>query len=302
MPDDRPTTVEVDGRRLRLSNLDKVLYPKSGVTKAEVLDYYSRIAPVILPHLAGRPLTLKRYPNGVTSQSFFEKNAPAHTPEWVRTVRLPVPGSTMDRDEIDFLLCEDLATLVWVANLAAIELHTPQWTVGPRGGARGAGQLVFDLDPGPPATVAECCLVAELLRDRLDADGLAGHPKTSGRKGLQVYAAVAETDPKRASAYARSLAVRLEKDHPELVVSRMSKDLRRGRVFIDWSQNSAAKTTITPYSLRAEQQPTVSTPLRWDEVSAGPPLVYTAPDVLDRVERDGDLLAGVLDTGPELPD
>ncbi|HEY9473208.1 MAG TPA: non-homologous end-joining DNA ligase [Mycobacteriales bacterium] len=301
MAEARPVTVEVEGHRLRLSNLDKVLYPEAGVTKAEVIDYYTRISAALLPHLAGRPLTLKRYPNGVASQSFYEKNAPSHAPDWVRTVRLPVPGSTKGRDEIDFLVCDDLPTLVWVANLAAIELHTPQWTVGPDGAVHGAGQIVFDLDPGAPATVAECCQVAVLLRERLDADGLAGYPKTSGRKGLQVYAPVTETDPRQVSAYARELAVRLERGHPDLVVSRMAKSLRTGRVLIDWSQNNAAKTTIAPYSLRAQDSPTVSTPLRWEEVSSGPPLVYTAPQVLERVRRHGDLFAGVLGGGVEMP-
>ncbi|HEY9391890.1 MAG TPA: non-homologous end-joining DNA ligase [Mycobacteriales bacterium] len=301
MPEALPVTVEVDGHRLRLSNLDKVLYPDVGVTKAEVIDYYTRIAPAMLPHLAGRPLTLRRYPNGVAAQSFFEKNAPSHAPEWVRTVRLPVPGSTRDRDEIDYLVCDNLPTLVWVANLAAIELHTPQWTVGPDDSVCGAGQIVFDLDPGAPATIAECCQVAVLLRELLDADGLAGYPKTSGRKGLQLYAPVGEVDPRQASAYARELAVRLERAHPDLVVSRMARSLRAGRVLIDWSQNNAAKTTVAPYSLRAQDSPTVSTPLRWDEVVSGPPLAHTAPQVLDRVRRHGDLFAGVLAGGAEPP-
>ena len=240
-----PVPVTVEGRRLRLSNLDKVLYPEVGFSKGEVIDYYTRVAPVLLPHLAGRALTVKRYPNGVDSQFFFEKNAPRGTPDWVRTARLPAPGSTMGRDEIDYVVVEDLPTLVWLANLAALELHTPQWKIGPRGAARGADQLVLDLDPGPPATVVECCTVALLLRDLLVADGLTPVAKTSGNKGLQVYAAVRETPAQRTSDYARGLAQRLEQERGDLVVSRMTKSLRPGKVLVDWSQNNAAKTTVT---------------------------------------------------------
>jgi bifunctional non-homologous end joining protein LigD len=289
--------VDVDGRTLRLSNLDKVLYPDAGVTKSEVIRYYTCIAPVLLPHLAGRPLTVKRYPNGVEGSFFFEKNAPRGTPDWVRTARLPVPGSTKDRDEIDFVLVDELATLVWLANLAALELHTPQWRVGRRGKVYGADQLVLDLDPGPPATVVECCQVALLLRDLLVADGLAPVAKTSGSKGLQVYAAVAEAPAERTSAYAHELARRLEQERPELVVSRMTKALRPGKVLVDWSQNNAAKTTVSVYSLRARPTPTVSTPVTWDEVAAaadGAPLVFTSEDVLARIQ-DGDLFAPLLD-------
>jgi len=236
----KPVTVEVHGRRLRLSNLDKVLYPETGTTKGEVIDYYTRAAPVLLPHLAGRPLTVKRYPNGVDGQFFFEKNAPRGTPEWVRTVTLPAPGSTKNRDEISYVVVDELATLVWLANLAALELHTPQWTVGPRGGVRGADQLVLDLDPGAPATVVECCQVALLVRDLLVADGLAPVAKTSGSKGLQVYAAVAETPAGHTSDYAHRLAENLERERPELVVSRMTKSLRPGKDLVDWSQHNVA--------------------------------------------------------------
>src|SRR5215207_9047352 len=202
--------VEVDGRTLRLSNLDKVLYPEVGLTKGEVIRYYTCVAPVLLPHLAGRPLTVKRYPNGVDGAFFFEKNASRSKPHWVRTERLPAPGSTKNRDEIDYVIVEELATLVWLANLAALELHTPQWKVGPRGGVHGADQLVLDLDPGAPAAISECCQVALLLRDALIADGLEPVAKTSGSKGLQVYAAVAETPAERTSRYAHELAKRLE--------------------------------------------------------------------------------------------
>jgi bifunctional non-homologous end joining protein LigD len=292
--------VEVEGRSLRLSNLDKVLYPAVGVTKGEVIHYYTTVAPVLLPHLSGRPLTVKRYPNGVDGPFFFEKNAPRGTPDWVRTVTLPAPGSTKDRDVIEYVVVEDLPTLVWLANLAALELHTPQWKVGPRGGAHGADQLVLDLDPGAPASIVECCRVGLLLRDLLVADGLMPVAKTSGSKGLQLYAAVAETSAERTSAYARLLAQRLEEEHPELVVSRMTKSLRPGKVLVDWSQNNAAKTTVSVYSLRARPSATVSTPVGWDEVAATAdgkqPLTFTHADVLDRI-GDGDLFAPLLATG-----
>jgi bifunctional non-homologous end joining protein LigD len=237
---------------------------------------------------------------------FYEKNAPRGTPEWVRTVRLPVPGSTMNRDEISFVVADDLPTLVWLANLAALELHTPQWTVGPRGGVRGADQLVLDLDPGPPASIVECCQVALLLRDLLVADGLTPCPKTSGSKGLQVYAAVAETPAERASEYALALAKRLEQERPQLVVSRMTKSLRPGKVLVDWSQNNAAKTTVSVYSLRARPLPTVSTPVSWDEVTetaeARGRLSFVADEVLPRVAESGDLFAPLLaEHRPRLP-
>ncbi|MFI6632120.1 non-homologous end-joining DNA ligase [Nonomuraea fuscirosea] len=282
--------VKVDGRELTLSNLDKVLYPEYGFTKAEIIDYYSHIAPVLLPHLEGRPLTVKRYPNGVTGQFFFEKNAPDHTPDWVRRVSLPVPGSTKNRETIDFAVVEDLPTLVYYANLAALELHVPQWRVDEDGAALPPDTLVFDLDPGPPATIVECTRVALMLRETLKEEGLTAVPKTSGNKGMQLYA---DWDCREEpSAYAKRLAQLLAKEHPDEVVSVMAKKLRPGKVFIDWSQNNPAKTTVAPYSLRAGERPTVSTPLTWKEVeSCEDPeeLVFTAPDVLARVEKRGDL-------------
>ena len=287
--------VEVDGHRLSLSNLGKVLYPETGLTKGEVIDYYTRIAPVLLPHLAHRPLTVKRYPNGVDAPFFFEKNAPRGTPSWVRTLTLPVPGSTMNRDTIDFVVVEQLPTLVWLANLAALELHVPQWHVPKRARKPRTDTLVFDLDPGAPATIAECCEVALALRELLEADGFAPVPKTSGSKGMQVSAPIEVDDPDRPSAYAHLLARRLERQLPKLVVSRMAKELRPRKVFVDWSQNNPAKTTVTPYSLRARDQPTVSTPLTWAEVERGTGLVFTAPDVLARVAEHGDLFAAALD-------
>lgn len=288
-------SVEVDGRHLTLSNLDKVLYPSTGFTKGEVIDYYTRIAPVLLPYLADRPLTVKRYPNGVDGAFFFEKNASRGTPPWVRTATLPVPGSTMNRDTIDYVVVEELATLVWLANLAALELHVPQWQVRRRARKPRTDLIVFDLDPGAPATISECCEVALALRELLRADGLAPAAKTSGSKGMQVSAPVSVDDPELPSRYARVVAQRLEAERPDLVVSRMTKALRPGKVFVDWSQNSAAKTTVAPYSLRARDEPTVSAPLSWAEVTPGVALRFTAAQVLARVDAHGDLFAGVLD-------
>jgi bifunctional non-homologous end joining protein LigD len=291
------TTVDVGGTRLSLSNLNKVLYPETGFTKGEVIDYYVQVAPVLLPHLAGRPATRKRYPDGVEGGTFFEKNAPKHTPDWVRTVRLPSPGSTKNRDEIDYVVVEDLPTLVWLANLAALELHIPQWTVGPRGAVRDADLLVFDLDPGPPATIVECAQVACLIREVLGEDGLQGWAKTSGSKGMQLYVPVTPVPWERTHAYAKALAERLESAHPELVVSRMTKSLRPGKVLIDWSQNNGAKTTVAPYSLRARPTHTVSTPVTWDEVEAcesPADLSFVAPEVLERVAELGDLFEPLL--------
>ncbi|GIG56572.1 hypothetical protein Lfu02_09440 [Longispora fulva] len=280
MPD--RVAVDVEGRVLRLSSLDKVMYP-DGFTKAEVLDYYSRIAPVLLPHLSGRPLTRIRFPHGAARESFFEKNAPAGRPDWVPTVTV---------GDVEYPLVEDLATLVWLANLNALELHVPQWrTADPEHPDR----LVIDLDPGPPAGLAECFAVALRLRDRLAADGLVALPKTSGRKGMQLMAALpGDRTSDEVSGYVLAVAQELERETPGDVVSRMAKALRPGKVFIDWSQNNAAKTTVAPYSLRATEHPTVSTPFGWDEE----PRLWTAPEVLDRVASDGDLYAPLLARRP----
>lgn len=295
MPSSEKITVEVDGHRLTLSNLAKVLYPEAGFAKGEVIDYYTRIAPTLLPHLADRPLTVKRYPNGVEEKFFFEKNASRSTPSWVRTVTLPVPGSTKNRETIDYVVVEELPTLVFLANLAALELHVPQWRVPRRARKPRTDLVVFDLDPGPPATIAECCEVAMLLRDLLEADGMTPVAKTSGSKGMQVSAPVEVADPAHTSDYAHEVAKKLERDRPDLVVSRMLKSLRPHKILVDWSQNNPAKTTVAPYSLRARPQPTVSTPLAWDEVAAGEQLSFTAGEVLDRVDEHGDLFAPVLD-------
>jgi len=291
-------TLEIDGRRLKVSNLAKVLYPGDGTTKHRVIEHYVRVAEVMLLQLSGRPATRKRWPDGTGRQPFFEKNAPRGTPSWVRTVTLDSPGSTRDREQVTYPLVEGLATLVWLANLAALELHTPQWTVGPRGGVHHPDRLVVDLDPGAPAALAECAEVACLVRDRLAADGLETSPVTSGSKGLQLYARADRFgSAEETSAYAKGLAQRLERSHPELVVHRMTKALRDGKVLVDWSQNSAAKTTVSVYSLRARQTPTVSTPVSWDEVAAcadPQDLVFTSDDVLARVEEQGDLFAPLL--------
>ncbi len=292
--------VDIEGRQVALTNLEKVLYPSVGFAKAQVLDYYTRIAPVLLPHLRDRALTRKRYPDGVEGQVFFEKNAPRGTPEWVRTERLPSPGSSKGRETIDYVVVEDLATLVWTANLASLELHTHMWRVED-GDQAAPDMVVFDLDPGEPATIVECCEVAQLLRPLLEADGLAPLTKTSGSKGLQLYArADAFPSSEQTSAYAKGLAQRLEKEHPSLVVHRMTKALRPGKVLVDWSQNSAAKTTVSVYSLRARARQTVSTPVTWDEVDAcrsPDDLVFTSDDVLSRVEERGDLFAPLLTHG-----
>jgi bifunctional non-homologous end joining protein LigD len=294
--------VEIDGRTVELSNLEKVLYPEADFTKAEIIDYYTRIAPVLLPHLADRALTRIRFPNGVTGPSFFEKNAPAGTPDWVRLETLPVPGSTKSRETIDFVVVDDLATLVWTANLAGLELHTPQWRVG-----HDPDLLVVDLDPGAPAGLTECCAVAMLMRDRLADDGVDAYPKTSGKKGMQLCCPVSGTQSADlVSAYAKGVAEELAARVPGSITAKMAKALRPGKIFIDWSQNNAAKTTVAPYSLRAQPSPTVSTPLTWEEVEAIATGAEAArqfgpAEVLDRVDEYGDLLEPLLAPGPELP-
>jgi bifunctional non-homologous end joining protein LigD len=290
--------VDVDGHRLELSNLDKVMYPAAGFTKGEVIDYYTRVADTVLPHLVDRPLTRIRYPDGVGRAGFFEKNAPAGMPAWVRHEVLPAPGSAAGRETVDYVVVDGLACLVWLANLAALELHVPQWKVG----SSGPDLLVVDLDPGPPAGLAECAEVALLLRDRLAADGIAALPKTSGKKGMQLMAPVAGVQGADVvSGYAKRVAEELERANPRLVTSRMTKALRPGKVFIDWSQNAAAKTTVAPYSLRAESLPSASTPLTWDEVAGGGVRGFGPAEVLDRVGGHGDLLAPLLGAGPEVP-
>ena len=287
--------VDVEGQRLKLSNLDKVLFPGAGFTKGHVIDYYTRVATALLPHLRGRALTLKRYPNGVEGKYFYEKQRPSHAPDWVRSETI----ETGDRD-IDFVLCDDLPTLVWLANLADIEMH-PSLAL-----ARKPEQptvLAFDLDPGEPAALPECREVALLLRDTFAGLGLDCVAKTSGSKGMQVYVPLNtpvtydETKP-----FAQALAQLLEKHRPKLIVSSMKKSLRGGKVFIDWSQNSFHKTTVAVYSLRARERPTVSTPVTWDEIADDSlDLVFETADVLERIEQHGDLFAAVLEKRQKLP-
>jgi bifunctional non-homologous end joining protein LigD len=291
---DQRVRVSIDGQELELSNLDKVLYPSTGFTKGEVIDYYVRVAPYLLPHLADRPLTRIRYPNGVEEASFFEKNKPAGTPAWVRTQRLPVPGSTTGRETLDFIVVDSVATLVWLANLAAIELHSPQWRLK-RGQPANPDLLVVDLDPGPGAGLAECCLVAVAAKHRLEQDGLAPLAKTSGRKGMQLLARLPGLqNSEEVSGYAKQVADDLAAALPDLVTSRMAKHLRPGKVFFDWSQNAAAKTTVSAYSLRAAPTPTVSAPVSWHDVEHGRVSPLAADEVLARLDRDGDLLADLL--------
>jgi DNA ligase D-like protein (predicted polymerase)/DNA ligase D-like protein (predicted 3'-phosphoesterase) len=297
-------TVRVGERQLRLTNMEKVLYPADGFSKAEVIDYYRQIAPVLLPHLADRPTTFKRYPDGVDAASFFEKDVSRHAPDWVRTMRLETPNSSKGTDTADYPMIDDLPTLIWAANLAAIELHVPQWRVGGRGAKHPPDLMVFDLDPGAPATLVECCRVAELIKDVLDEDGLVGYPKTSGAKGLQLYVPVRVSSADRTSAYAKALAERLAREHPGQILAVMAKAQRKGKVFIDWSQNNPAKTTIAPYSLRAREAPTVSTPVTWDEVrdcERVSDLMFLPDEVVARVEEHGDLLADMAEQAKALP-
>lgn len=280
---------EVEGRRLALSNLEKVLYPASGFTKGEVLHYYATTADVLLPHLRDRPVSFLRYPDGPDGQVFFTKNVPPGTPEWVTTAEVP-----RSEGPARMVLVQDLASLMWAANLVT-EFHTPQWVVQE---PELADRIVFDLDPGAPASVVECCEVALWLRERLADDGIEAYAKTSGSKGLHLVAAVRGAPSERVSEYAKELAVEAERAMPRMVVHRMTRSLRPGKVFVDWSQNAARKTTAAPYTLRARAEPLVSAPVTWGEVEeCGAPaqLAFGAQDIAPRVQDYGDLLAPVLD-------
>jgi bifunctional non-homologous end joining protein LigD len=293
--------VEVDGRTLKLTNLDKVLYPATGFTKGEVIDHYVAVAEPVLAHVIDRPVTRKRWPDGVGAQPFFEKNTPRGTPDFVRTVFIEAHGD----EGVEYVVADDLPTLVWLANLAALELHVPQWTVGPRGGIRDPDLVVFDLDPGPPATIVECCRVAMLLHDRLATDGLEAFAKTSGNKGAQLYVPIEPVSGARTSEYAKQLAAELAREHGDLVVATMTKSARPSKVFIDWSQNNPAKTTIAPYSLRGTERPQVSTPLTWEEVegaSSPEELVFEPAAVRARLDELGDLLHPMREVEQSLPD
>ncbi|MDO8108040.1 non-homologous end-joining DNA ligase [Isoptericola sp. b441] len=283
--------VQVEGRRVRLSNLDKVLWPATGTTKGEMLQYYTQVAPVLLRQLADRPVTRVRYPDGVAADRFFEKNVPAGTPRWVRHHWLPASPGDDDGTVLDLPVLDSLPALVWATNLGAIELHTPQWRVGPRGGVRAPDRLVVDLDPGPGAGLVGCAKAAHLIAERLADDGLTEVvPVTSGGKGMQLYATL---DGSRAAtavhAYARDLARELASAHPDLLVATQKKTSRPGKVLLDWSQNHPAKTTITPYAMRGREHPTVAAPRTWDEV--GPDLdQLTWEQVLARLDHVGDLM------------
>lgn len=297
--------LEVEGRQLKLSNLDKVFYPQTGFTKGQVIDYYTRVAPALLPHLEGRPLTMKRYPNGVEGKFFYEKECPKHRPEWVRTKRITTRGSTKDRTHVNFCLVDDLATLIWAANLADLEMHT---SLSRAGDMPHPTTVAFDLDPGPGTSIVECCQIATWLQTIFEQLGIQGFPKTSGSKGLQVYVPLnSGATYTKTRAFALGLAELLERTHPELVVSNMKKELRKGKVLVDWSQNNQHKTTVCVYSLRAKARPTASTPVTWDEVATclerGDPelLSFESTEVLERVERHGDLFAPVLALEQELP-
>jgi bifunctional non-homologous end joining protein LigD len=296
------SSVEVQGKHLKLSNLDKVLYPETGFNKQQIIDYYVRIAPALIPHLRGRALTRKRYPNGVDEEFFYEKNAPMHRPDWVKTAPI---WSGRNRRTIHYILADDLATLVWLANLAAIELH-PSLALAKD--IECPTMMVFDLDPGPPANIVQCCQVGLWLREIFEHFGLQSFPKTSGSKGLQIYVPLnTKTNYDATKTFAHALAQLLEHDHRGEVVSDMSKSVRAGKVFVDWSQNDEHKTTVSVYSLRARERPTVSTPVSWDEVGralkkkdAGL-LVFEAPQVVARYEKMGDLFEPVLELKQQLP-
>jgi bifunctional non-homologous end joining protein LigD len=298
-PAAKAVEVEVEGRRLKLSNLDKVFYPAVGFTKGQVIDYYRRVAPALLPHLCDRPLTLKRYPDGVEGQFFYEKQCPSYRPEWIQTV------AVRNKREVQYCLANDLSTLIWLANLADLELHT---SLSRADDIHRPTMMVFDLDPGDPAAILDCAQVGIALRDLFRNLGLDCYPKTSGSKGLQVYVPlntpVTYDDTK---PFAHAIAMLLEKQLPDLVVSSMKKSIRKGKVFVDWSQNDDHKTTACVYSLRARERPLVSTPVRWKEVEEAfnseddTLLAFEAETVLERVEKDGDLFAPVLEQEQSLP-
>lgn len=302
-PTESVVEVRVDNRTLRLTNLDKVLWPKAGFTKGQMIDYYTRVAPALLPHLRDRPLTLKRYPDGVDGQMFYEKNCPKHRPPWVATARVWSEGNNRD---MFYCMVQDLPTMVWVAQLGTIELHTSLSLYKKLSQPR---MLVFDLDPGPPATIVECCQVAIWLGEWFEQRGLKAFAKTSGSKGMQLYVPLnTPVDYEQTKRVSKGLAQKLERDRPRQVVHMQRKTLREGKVLIDWSQNDEYKTTVSVYSLRARERPTVSTPVTWDEVhqclDARDPdlLVFDSTKVLERVERLGDLFEPVLKLKQKLPD
>ena len=297
--------VDVDGRTLTISNLDKVLYPRTGTTKGEVLNYYAQVSPALLPHLEDRAVTRIRWPHGVEGSSFFEKNAPGGTPSWVRTHEVSTTGSRSGKGEgtIRFPICDDLATLTWLANLASLELHVHQWTVDAKGRPRNPNRLVIDLDPGEPAGLHECAQVALMVRDALAERDLGCTPVLSGSKGLHLYAPLPDgrgsLDSDGTTALAKEVAEELMKEHPDLVTSVMTKAKRPGKVFLDWSQNTGSKTTISPYSLRGTLTPYVAAPRTWEEIEEGAEDELALEqlrfdEVLARVEEHGDLFGDLL--------
>ncbi|WP_432587031.1 non-homologous end-joining DNA ligase [Streptomyces sp. HD1123-B1] len=301
---------EVEGRRIALKNLDKVIHPATGTTKGELLHYLASVADALLGHLHGRPLAFLRYPDGPDGQMFFTKNPPPGTPPWVTTAEVTRHEGETARQ----VLVQDLPSLMWAANLV-VEFHAPMWRIDPGEGI--ADRLVFDLDPGPPATIVDCCAVALWLRERLSADGLTAYAKTSGSKGLHLLVPLEPTPSRQATAYARRLAAEAATALPRLVIRKMTRSLRTGKVYVDFSQNAAAKTTAAPYTARARPEPTVSTPVTWDEIDrtaeTGPavdgadgtgaagPLVFRIGDIPARLDRHGDLLAPLLDPGEARP-
>jgi len=295
--------VEVEGKQLKLSNLDKVFYPETGFTKGQVIDYYTRVAPVLLPHLNGRPLTMKRYPNGVEGKFFYEKECPSHRPPWVKTKRITARGSTKNRTSVNHCVIEDLPTLVWAANLADLEMHT---SLSRADDMSHPTHMAFDLDPGPGTTVVECCQIALWLRELFENFELEGFAKTSGSKGLQVYVPLnSGVTYKQAKPFALAVAEHLEREHPDAVVSNMKKELRKNKVLVDWSQNDRHKTTVCVYSLRAKPTPTASTPVTWAEVEKCAKrkveLSFESGEVLKRIDKHGDLFEPVLELKQKLP-
>jgi bifunctional non-homologous end joining protein LigD len=301
-PAKRESTLDINGKTIPVSNLDKIFYPKTGFTKGQVIDYYIRVSPALLPHLKDRPLTLKRYPDGVEGGFFYEKRCPSHRPEWIQTASV---WSDHNKEEINYCLANDLPSIVWAANLGDLELHT---FLAKKQKVECPTMVVFDLDPGPPANVVQCAQVAQWLKNALDALNLESFPKTSGSKGLQIYIPLNTTVTYEITkSFARTMAERLTRDHPNLVLAKMERRLRAGKVFVDWSQNDSHKTTVCTYSLRAKERPTVSTPVTWDEVTDAlekrdaDRLTFLSDQVLKRVEKQGDLFEPVLKLKQKLP-
>ncbi len=301
-PAKRDSSLNIKGKTVPITNLDKVFYPETGFTKGQVIDYYIRISPVLLPHLKDRPLTLKRYPDGVAGGFFYEKRCPSYRPEWIQTATV---WSDRHDSEIHYCMANDLPSIVWAANLGDLELHT---FLAKQQNVECPTMIVFDLDPGPPANIVQCAQVAQWLKAELDELKLQSFPKTSGSKGLQIYIPLnTPTTYEKTKPFARTMAERLTSQHPELVLAKMEKRLRSGKVFVDWSQNDSHKTTVCAYSLRAKDRPTASTPVTWEEVATAlkrqdaQRLTFVSDEVLKRVEQHGDLFDPVLKLKQKVP-